>query len=129
MGFRVCLYVYIFFLTSNNIFKGVIGAIDVCNIRFKPPAAQQESYIDRKLQHSIKLQGICIPQKIFTSILVGYAGSVHDSRVSIINETEVNMVDFQFVMMQITIICNCNKYIKILVFLPLITLSIDTLYK
>ncbi|KAI4455474.1 hypothetical protein MML48_9g00002310 [Holotrichia oblita] len=62
-------------------FPGVIGAIDVCNISFKAPADQHESYIDRKLRHSIKLQGICTKNKIFINIMVGFPGSVHDSRV------------------------------------------------
>lgn len=63
-------------------FLGVLAAIDVCNIPFKAPKEQQDSYIDRKLQHSIKLQAMCITDKIFTNINVGWPGSVHDGRVS-----------------------------------------------
>ncbi|KAG5893979.1 hypothetical protein JTB14_006582 [Gonioctena quinquepunctata] len=62
-------------------FPGVIGAIDCCNIKFKAPAEHQDSYTDRKMQHSIKLQGIVISHKIFTNIMVGFPGSAHDSRV------------------------------------------------
>ncbi|KAJ8915568.1 hypothetical protein NQ315_012453 [Exocentrus adspersus] len=62
-------------------FPGVVGAIDGCNIPFKAPADQHESYIDRKMQHSRKLQGVCIPNKIFTNVVVGWPGSVHDSRI------------------------------------------------
>lgn len=65
--------------------SGVIGAIDVCNIPFKAPVEQQDSYIDRKLKHSIKLQGICVARKIFTNIMVGFPGCVHDSRVRMNN--------------------------------------------
>ncbi|XP_018577163.1 protein ALP1-like [Anoplophora glabripennis] len=68
------------FYRRGNI-PGVVGAIDVANINFKAPTEQQESYIDRKMQHSIKLQGICTSDKIFTNIVVGWPGSVHDSRV------------------------------------------------
>ncbi|KAG5897503.1 hypothetical protein JTB14_031123 [Gonioctena quinquepunctata] len=50
-------------------FPGVIGAIDCCNIKFKAPAEHQDSYTDRKMQHSIKLQGIVISHKIFTNIM------------------------------------------------------------
>ncbi|XP_031338204.1 putative nuclease HARBI1 [Photinus pyralis] len=50
-------------------FPGVVGAIDVCNICFKPPVEHQESYIDRKMQHSIKLQAILTSQKTFTNIM------------------------------------------------------------
>lgn len=67
--------------TFHYHFVGVVGAIDVCNINFKCPAENQHSYIDRKLNHSIKLQAIATSKKIFTQIMVGYPGSVHDSRV------------------------------------------------
>lgn len=56
-----------------------MGAIDVCNINFKCPAENQHSYIDRKLNHSVKLQAIVTSKKIFTQIMVGYPGAVHDS--------------------------------------------------
>lgn len=53
----------------------------MCNIAIKAPKDQQESYIDRKHRHSIKLQAISTTNKIFTHIMVGFPGSVHDSRV------------------------------------------------
>lgn len=72
--------IFIIFLRLLSV-VGVIGAIDVCNIPFKAPAEIQESYIDRKLQHSIKLQAITTADKIFTNIFVGFPGSAHDTRV------------------------------------------------
>ncbi|KAJ8930632.1 hypothetical protein NQ314_016547 [Rhamnusium bicolor] len=61
---------------------GVSGAIDGSNIKFKAPLSQQESYIDKNCNHSIKLQIIATKEKIITNIMnVGFPGSVHDSRV------------------------------------------------
>ncbi|XP_068905219.1 uncharacterized protein [Tenebrio molitor] len=62
-------------------YPGVVGAIDVCNVPFKAPLDQQESYIDRKMKHSIKLQAVVGPQKTFLYTNIGFPGSVHDSRV------------------------------------------------
>lgn len=62
-------------------FPGIIGAMDCCNIHFKAPLAQQDSYIDRKMQHSIKLQGIATANKLFSNVFVGFPGSAHDARV------------------------------------------------
>ncbi|KAF2887247.1 hypothetical protein ILUMI_18926, partial [Ignelater luminosus] len=76
-----------FNVTVSTVFKsrsgypGVIGAVDVCNIKFKAPIEQQDSYIDKNCNHSIKLQGIVTPNKIFTNVMIGYPGSAHDSRV------------------------------------------------
>lgn len=72
---------YIYCFTIHLV--DVIGAIDVCNIKFKAPLNQQESYIDKNSNHSIKLQAIVTANKIFTNIMVGYPGSAHDSRVRI----------------------------------------------
>lgn len=75
------VFLIIYFISRRKI-SGVIGAIDCCNIPIKAPKDQQESYIDRKSRHSIKLQAIATADKMFTNIMVGFPGSVHDSRVS-----------------------------------------------
>ncbi|KAG5898226.1 hypothetical protein JTB14_005602 [Gonioctena quinquepunctata] len=62
-------------------YPGVVGAVDCCNIEFKLPHEQQDSYINKNSKHSIKLQGIVTSNKIFTNINVGFPGSAHDSRV------------------------------------------------
>ncbi|KAG5869035.1 hypothetical protein JTB14_025924 [Gonioctena quinquepunctata] len=62
-------------------YPGVVGAVNCCNIEFKPRNEQQDSYINKNSKHSIKLQGIVTSNKIFTNINVGFPGSAHDSRV------------------------------------------------
>ncbi|KAG5880935.1 hypothetical protein JTB14_022311 [Gonioctena quinquepunctata] len=61
--------------------SSVVGAVDCCNIEFKPPHEQQDSYINKNSKHFIKLQGLVTSNKIFTNINVGFPGSAHDSRV------------------------------------------------
>lgn len=72
---------YLPMINTYIYFLGVIGAVDVCNIKFKPPKQQQASYCDKNKNHSIKLQGIVTANKVFSNIMVGYPGSAHDSRV------------------------------------------------
>ncbi|KAJ8944392.1 hypothetical protein NQ314_009488 [Rhamnusium bicolor] len=62
--------------------QGVVGGVDGSNIKFKAPLSQQESYIDKNCNHSIKLQIIATKEKIITNMNVGFPGSVHDSRTS-----------------------------------------------
>lgn len=61
-------------------YPGVIGAIDGCHISVIAPAADQDSYIDRKCHHSIILQGICTAKKFFTNVSIGVPGSRNDNR-------------------------------------------------
>lgn len=60
---------------------GVIGAIDGSHFTVKPPAEQQDSYIDRKLNKSVIMQGICTSNKLFTNVNVGFPGRLHDARI------------------------------------------------
>lgn len=89
----------------NYCFPGVTGVIDVCNIPIKAPVEQQESYIDRKQRHSIKLQGICVASKVLTNIMVGFPGSVHDSRVSLLNQCYAFLIYKLFQVLQ-----NCTIF-------------------
>lgn len=59
-------------------FPGVIGAIDGCHVHVLAPARDQAAYNDRKMSHSIILQGICTATKIFTNVSIGTPGSRHD---------------------------------------------------
>ncbi|KAJ1519059.1 hypothetical protein ONE63_011302 [Megalurothrips usitatus] len=61
-------------------YPGVIGAIDGCHIDVLVPANDQQSYIDRKMNHSILLQGICTATKLFTNVSIGTPGSWNDCR-------------------------------------------------
>uniref|UniRef100_A0A3B1ILG9 DDE Tnp4 domain-containing protein n=1 Tax=Astyanax mexicanus TaxID=7994 RepID=A0A3B1ILG9_ASTMX len=62
-------------------FTVAVGAIDGCHIRIKPPSANAQCYLNRKLFHSVQLQAICDHQGKFLDIFVGYPGSVHDARI------------------------------------------------
>lgn len=48
-------------------------------LNLKDPFLQQNNYIDRKIQHTIKIQEIY--NKIFTNAVIGFPGSAHDFRV------------------------------------------------
>ena len=68
-------------LAGSAAFSRVVGAIDGCHIRLKPPAEDAACYFNRKLFHSIQLQAICDDSCKFLDVCVGYPGSVHDARV------------------------------------------------
>ncbi|KAJ8966757.1 hypothetical protein NQ314_003326 [Rhamnusium bicolor] len=59
-----------------------IEAIDCCHINITVPAGQHDSYLDRKFNYSVVLQGICTSQKIYTNIFVGFPCAAHDSKIS-----------------------------------------------
>lgn len=61
-------------------FPGVLGAIDGCHVEILAPADDQVSYTDRKMNHSIILQGICSATKVFTNVSIGTPGSRNDNR-------------------------------------------------
>lgn len=62
-------------------FPGVVGSIDGTHISIVPPAAQQMSYANRKMFHSIVLQAICTSSKLFTDVCVGVPGRRADAAV------------------------------------------------
>ncbi|CAJ1081206.1 putative nuclease HARBI1 isoform X1 [Xyrichtys novacula] len=68
-------------LGGNPALRSVVGAIDGCHVRMKPPAAHQLDFLNHKLFHSIQLQAICDHQGRFIDLFVGFPGSVHDPRV------------------------------------------------
>ncbi|CAJ1084164.1 nuclease HARBI1 [Xyrichtys novacula] len=68
-------------LGGSPALRTVVGAIDGCHVRIKPPAAHQLDFLNRKLFHSIQLQAICDHQGRFLDLFVGFPGSVHDARV------------------------------------------------
>ncbi|KAJ8932904.1 hypothetical protein NQ314_014348 [Rhamnusium bicolor] len=77
-------------IVAKNFFKlcgipDTIGAIDCCHINITVPAGQHDSYLDRKFNYSVVLQGICTSKKLYTNIFVGFPGAAHDSRISTIN--------------------------------------------
>ena len=65
----------------NPAFNRVVGSIDGCHVRIKPPSKDGQCYFNRKLFHSIQMQAVCDSECTFLDIFVGYPGSVHDSRV------------------------------------------------
>lgn len=62
-------------------FSDVIGAIDGSHIPSKVREDIADDYLNRKMFHSIVLQGICTSEKLFTNVSVGCPGRMHDSRV------------------------------------------------
>ncbi|XP_041826002.1 putative nuclease HARBI1 [Melanotaenia boesemani] len=68
-------------LGGSAAFRKVVGSIDGCHVRIKPPGENAECYFNRKLFHSIQFQAVCDHRGRFLDIFVGYPGSVHDSRV------------------------------------------------
>ena len=60
---------------------GVVGALDGCHINIKAPSPTQADYVDRTQKHSVILLAVCLPNKSFSYIQVGFPGSAHDSRV------------------------------------------------
>ncbi|CAG5855637.1 unnamed protein product [Menidia menidia] len=68
-------------LSGSRAFSKVVGSLDGCHVRIKPPSDESQRYINRKLFHSIQIQGVCDHQCRFLDIFVGYPGSVPDERV------------------------------------------------
>ncbi|KAM3623513.1 uncharacterized protein V6R79_012060 [Siganus canaliculatus] len=68
-------------LAGSPAFSKVVGSIDGCHIRIKPPSVDGQCYINRKLFPSVNLQAMCDHQGMYIDILTGYPGSMHDSRV------------------------------------------------
>ncbi|KAL7369609.1 hypothetical protein ABVT39_003300 [Epinephelus coioides] len=68
-------------LAGSCAFNRVAGSIDGTHIRIKPPAANKEDYLNRKLFHSIKLQVVCDHKGRFLNTFTGLPGAVHDARV------------------------------------------------
>ncbi|KAL9978418.1 hypothetical protein ACROYT_G015931 [Oculina patagonica] len=62
-------------------FPGIIGLIDGTHIRIRAPEHEPEAYINRKKYHSMNVQLVCDNNMVFTDVLAGWPGSVHDSRV------------------------------------------------
>lgn len=65
----------------HSCFLDTIGAVDGTHIEIKVPVKQQDSYLNRKMRHSINLMAICTSKKIFTYVFIGFPGSAHDSRI------------------------------------------------
>lgn len=61
--------------------QNVIGAVDGTFIPIKAPTVDAHSYVTRKCNHAITLQGICDHQLKLTDVFVEYPGSVSDARI------------------------------------------------
>lgn len=60
---------------------GVIGCIDGCHIPIKAPKENPVDFYNRKMFHSVVLQGVCDNSLKFTDIYIGMTGRVHDARI------------------------------------------------
>ncbi|KAK0142685.1 Protein ALP1-like [Merluccius polli] len=65
-------------LAGSAAFNRVAGSTDGFHVRVKPPAADSDCYLNRKLFYSVQLQAVVDRTP---NVCVGYTGSVHDSRV------------------------------------------------
>ena len=61
-------------------FSGIIGVVDGTHIRIRAPEHEPEAYINRKKFQSINVQLVCDDKMVFTHVLAGWSGSVHDSK-------------------------------------------------
>ena len=59
----------------------MVGLIDGTHISIRAPIKEPDAYINCKKFHSVNVQVICDENMVFTDILAGWPGSVHDSRV------------------------------------------------
>lgn len=62
-------------------FPGVVGAIDGSHVKIQAPSVHETEYINRKMFHSVNLQGICNARGKFTNVYIGSPGSMHDTQV------------------------------------------------
>lgn len=72
------------YLLANTLdeLPNCIGYLDGTEIKLaEKPCCDPDSYYSRKQQFSIKMQGVCDRNLKIRHILVGFPGSVHDSRV------------------------------------------------
>eukprot|EP00918_Siedleckia_nematoides_P075198 GHVU01164552.1.p1 GENE.GHVU01164552.1~~GHVU01164552.1.p1 ORF type:complete len:232 (+),score=16.77 GHVU01164552.1:709-1404(+) len=58
---------------------GVVGAIDCTHVAIQKPPTDQHQYFNRKGVRTLNVQATCDLAGYFTSVLVKYAGSTHDS--------------------------------------------------
>ncbi|XP_056449927.1 uncharacterized protein LOC130385450 [Gadus chalcogrammus] len=68
-------------MAGSAAFNRVVGSIDGCHVRVKPPSQDADCYLKRKLFYSVQLQAVVDHTAMFIDVCVGYTGSVHDSRV------------------------------------------------
>uniref|UniRef100_A0A671WXN9 DDE Tnp4 domain-containing protein n=1 Tax=Sparus aurata TaxID=8175 RepID=A0A671WXN9_SPAAU len=68
-------------MAGSAAFSRVVGSIDGCHVRVKPPANDADCYLNLKLFYSVQLQAVVDHTAKFIDVCVGYTGSVHDSRV------------------------------------------------
>ena len=70
--FFYCLLHAHYFLLYFRKFNNMIGCVDICHIRVSPHKDEQIAFYNYKRFHSIHLQAVCLYNKKFTDIFVGY---------------------------------------------------------
>ena len=68
-------------LAGSASFSRVVGSIDGCHVRVKPPKEDAACYFNRKLFYSVQFQGVVDNTARFLDVFIGFPGSAHDSRV------------------------------------------------
>lgn len=80
---------------TRNEMPHCIGYVDGCEVKLsEKPCDDGESYFSRKQQYSIKLQAVCDYRLKIRHIVVGYPGSVHDSRIYRESSLSINLENY-----------------------------------
>ena len=66
---------------QRNGFLDIIGALDGTHVKISKPQMHAQRYCNRKHFYSLQVQAVCLHNMLFSHVLTGYPGSVHDSHV------------------------------------------------
>ncbi|XP_019771122.2 putative nuclease HARBI1 isoform X1 [Dendroctonus ponderosae] len=66
---------------SLNGFPGVVGVIDGSHVRIDKPSEDPDCYLNRNGFYSLQFQIVCDHRGKIRDVIIGFPGSVHDSRV------------------------------------------------
>lgn len=62
-------------------FPNVVGALDSCHLPVRVKKRERGSFYNYKNFHSIQLQAVCLPNRLFTDCFVGFPGHAHSAAV------------------------------------------------
>ncbi|KAK0142939.1 Protein ALP1-like [Merluccius polli] len=68
-------------LAGSAAFSRVVGSIDGCHMRVKPPKEDAACYLNRKLLYSVQFQAVVDNTARFLDVFIGFPVSALDSRV------------------------------------------------
>ena len=62
-------------------FPNVVGTLDSCHLPVHVKKRERGSFYNYKNFHSLQLQAVCLPNRLFTDCFVGYPGCAHSAAV------------------------------------------------